>query len=379
MHFALYQLRRGRGDLAGARAALADLRGQLRASEPFADVVQALEQELAGDLDGALATLEALRARPDVDAARLSELRWHRNMGRLCFAAGDLARAEGFLRAAVREAPDDASSHAALAALYVRRFQDGERTEAVLAQAAAAGDEAWRYAPSLSEGAFPRAIARIELFGLEPEDTDPATSAAHRAAREALDAAPAGAANSAPWRALAARLLVLEARRPLALRDYERAAELCGSALEADADNLQAAALLAQCCWRLKRFDEGLAVGQHALELWEDPERRGSNDAHWLGVVLAWTLGNAAALGDAATLADARERFVQALAGGAHFGPEELLNAAEFLSSRAPEELRDCALALELIEDHGLRTVFEGGPEAENAASILADIARACP
>ena len=72
----------------------------------------------------------------------------------------------------------------------------------------------------------------------------------------------------------------------------------------------------------------------------------------------------------------AREAIERELGTGVELKTADALNYAEFLSSLALEELRDCARAKEMVESYELREAFRGRADAE---AILKDIEEACP
>ena len=136
-------------------------------------------------------------------------------------------------------------------------------------------------------------------------------------------------------------------------------------------------ALLGQSCWYEKDYARGLQALQLGLELWDDPSWTGQRAPAWLGVLLAWTLGDAGKAGDAAAFANARARLVRELDRRTPFANAELLSAAEFLAT-APEALRDCELAHWLVEEHDLATSFEGTPSEKEARDALTVIDKSC-
>jgi len=198
------------------------------------------------------------------------------------------------------------------------------------------------------------------------------------AARTAMDEARArrGAADTELGK-LEAHLLCLEARDPLASSDYAVAFQLYSAALERDAGNLEAAVMVGESAWYLKEYREGLAALAHALALWDDPAWDRDREDRWLGAILAWTLGNASDGGDADAYGAARERLVRELEAKRAFAAPELLSAAEFLA-KAREGMRDCELALALIEEHELERSFAGHPKSASAAGILREIESVC-
>jgi serine/threonine protein kinase len=376
-HYVLYQLHVALGDTEGAAADLEAFQASLASGNPFWKVAEALRAELAGDHARACALLEELPDLPDVDARRLRELRYDRNLGRNYLALGDLERAEPHLRRAVEE-PRDCASMNALAALAYERYRADETDLFWLGEI-----ETWS-AASIECGGLLRlpwmlaAWAAIERFGKEDPSGDPRSRASWTAARDALDRLAARDADDPDLPRLEARLLFLEARYPLDSKDFRAAADLLAAAVDADAESLRSRALLGQCLWHLGQHERGLEELQAALELWDSADDQRWRPK-WLGVVLTWAYGNAAAAGEVERAGSLRERIARALEVPGAFDPEELLSLADFLASDARPELQDCALALDIVERFELRTAFTGSPVAEEAQGLLDTIDRLCP
>ncbi len=376
--FTLYQIRSVRNDVAGALQALEAYKARLPVGSPFTRIIEALLQERAGDLAGALATLEKVRALPGMSEEELAELRWHRSLGRICYLTGDLERAEDLLRQAVAAAPRDCGSWQVLALTYLKRVRAGDTTPETARAANEDAQRALECSPALIEPILIQASLALEALRTEKLGPDPTRSAAWREARAALDALRAFVGEDAPeLRTRESYLLVLEAQYDYSHGRYAAAAERYQAALEADPRNLPAAMYLGQCRWWMGEYRAGLELLERTLEQWDDASWKGERNPAYLGALLAWIIGCASKVSEPEALARAAERLVQELERGVVFNKEELLSAAEFLAT-APEGLRDCGLARTLIEEHGLTTAFDGLANASDARAILEAIARAC-
>src|SRR5262245_16597894 len=163
-------------DTPGALAALETLQEHLTAADPLYPVIEALRLEASGDARAALNVLERVRAQEGMSEERLTELRWHRNAGRLCVRLGELARAEELLRRAVADAPADCWSWDALAVVYLKRLMGGEEGRSVRDAARECAERAQACSPSLTNPWLVRAwIAEWEL-GKEPHGSAPRDS-----------------------------------------------------------------------------------------------------------------------------------------------------------------------------------------------------------
>lgn len=379
LNYALYCMCAARGDNDGARAPLAKLRDSLRSGDPFAVVLTALDTDLAGDPRAALALLEGLPTRSGIDVAQLDKLRWQREAGRLCYRLGELPRAESYLRRAVTDVPGDCWSWGTLAAVYLARILQGDDSPESATAARDCAERAKDCSPSIQAPHLVLAHLALGEYARVSQAPDPARGTARQAARAALDELRAVYGDGAgEVHALESRLLSLDADYPRKHDQHARAIELLERALQLDPQNLPAHALLGQSCWYEKDFAHGLEVLQRGLEQWDDPSWSGQREPAWLGVLLAWTLGDAEKVGDAAAFASARKRLVDELKRGTRFANEELFSAAEFLGT-APESMRDCELAHGLLEEHDLAKVFEGTSNEREVRRVLAEIDKSCP
>jgi tetratricopeptide (TPR) repeat protein len=377
--FTLYQMRSARGDIAGALEALDSYRAHLPVGSPFTRIVEALQQERSDDLEGALATLDGVRTLPGMTPEELAKLRWHRALGRVCFRLGDLGRAEEFLRQAIADVPDDCGSWEMLARLYLKRVHEGYTGTETVRAARDCAQRAQECGPAQLEPARIRLSLALELLKGQELGPDPTQSPAWREALLALDSLRALVGKDAPeLRTHESYLAVLEAQHDYAHGSYPAAAKRYEAALDLDPANLPAAMYLGQCRWWMGQYKEGLELLENALRQWDDPSWNEDRNPVYLGALLAWSIGCASSIPDPAALARAVQRLTKELAQGTVFNKEELLSAAEFLAT-APEEVRDCALALTLVESHGLQTAFERSANSGAARAILDKIARACP
>jgi serine/threonine protein kinase len=377
-HYSLYQLHSELGQFEAALEDLSAFQGHLATGNPFYVVAEALEAELTEDYERACTLLEGLKAREDVDEKRLVELRYARNLGRNYLQLGDLDRAEELLREAALE-ERDCWSKDALATLCLERYRADQSELRWLEEMRAASSAALECSQSLRNSRVVAAYAAVELFGKEPTTGSARDKGSWTAANMALESFAGFDETDVDLARLRSRLFFLEAAYPLARNDHAAAERLLGEALEANPVSLRARALLGQVLWNLERYAEGQDLMRDALAYWDQPGNEGRWRPKWLGALLVWSYGCAAANGDVEEGASLRRRIEAQLSVAAAFEESELLTLAEFLATSAHAELRDCALALEIVERFDLRTAFLGGPLAGAAADILALVDRECP
>jgi serine/threonine protein kinase len=379
LEFARYLMRMAVGDAFGAGKALSAFRRHIPPADPLSQVLAALELELSGSSREALETLERLAADPELGSDGLTRLRWHRVAGRLCVTLGEFARGQAYLERAVAEAPSDCYSLDNLAVSFMNQALAGDERASTREAAREYAQLARDCNGSLANPDLVLAYLSVSSLDAQAGVPDLRALPAHREARERLDrlaAHPSGVPAMA--RTIESHLVFLEGSAPYRSGRYVEASEHFERALELDPDNALAAALLGQCLWHLERPEEGLAVLERGLALWDDPSWMAYRKSDWLlGALVVWRMGAAGKAGRRDDFVRAVERFRRELAGGARFQWQELLTAAEFLAT-APEGLRDCDFVWQLVDEHDLARVAEGTPAEAQAQSTLAKIELAC-
>src|SRR6185503_15071506 len=144
-----YFMRTAVGDRRGALEALQAFAVQVPSGAPEYQILEALRLETLGNSSGAMEVLERMREQPGMTEERLTQLRWYRNVGRLCANLGDLDRAEEYLKRAVVDAPHDCWSLDGLAVVALERLQAGDESPARRHEATEYARRAQDCSPSL--------------------------------------------------------------------------------------------------------------------------------------------------------------------------------------------------------------------------------------
>jgi len=383
-HYPLYQVRRVLGDDEGALAAVRALWGRIGQDEDAYPVMDALRLELEGRLDEAIAELEAFRDAHAGDEALLAGLRVHRNLGRCYLAADRLDEAEAALRRSMEIVGDEPrwiyATWFNLGAVELRRQElDPDATDSMerLDRAIELIRRGREWDASHPASIRLEAEALVRRFGARFDRDDPPAAEdwaeVESALREFGDAAPEHPA----FPILAAQIEYLRALvAPPGAPRIERL-ERC---VERNPRHVPALVGLGEELWFEGEFGRGLETFDAALAAWDDLEAPRSRDdlapawpRRWLVALHAWRFGTATNLGDLDAARESGEAMERELAAGATDPASALLSYAEFLAT-APEPLKDCDRAMELLEEHDLERRV--GPQA---AGSIAAIEAACP
>lgn len=372
--FPLYQVRKTRGDVDGAREALRAYQARIPAVDPIHPMTRALLAELDGDPAEAVRILEELA---DLPAETMADLRFHLVLGRNQLLVDDLDGAEASLRRQVEEMPDNGAAWGLLAVLHHERAVARERAglpfedQEELAREAAARASGWDEHSAVA--ARMRATMALRRLRFRPDLNAPLPEELVTELEELLDHYRSVDRGSVVPDAYASDLLLYLAIPELASGRQDRGVELLEESIDHFPDNLVSRVKLAQELWNLGELEACLEHAAHAADL-HDPERW---DLQWKLAAEVWAYGAAARLGLEARAREHLTEAEQLVAEGPPPGTEvELFTLAEFLATAANEpELRDCGRALELLEEFDLRGVFADNAEAQK---ILADVDAAC-
>ena len=373
--FLLYQVRDALEDGAGAREALVRYLERLDRDDPLRHLARALLHEQDGEYARGLEALEELRD-AEGDTYELEHL-VHRTAGRLHLQLNDLESARESLERAVAILSNDSSSWLHLAIVHLRRADrdSWQRARQCVLEARRANPyrtETLRLAPVLAANELRASI----------EDGPPAElwTEARTFVKELREAAP----EDPLLPRVEAEVAFLRGYR--AYRDDRNvdAEAAFREALALDPGHAEAHVHMAELLYGSDRFAEALAHlsrargalgSRSAPMLVYGVARIGRQWDPGLDVrIEVWTFGAAAHAGEVAVARRARRWLDARLERDADVDPLQLLNYAEFLA-RAPEPLRDCTRALEIVDDHELERRLD---DSKEALDLLLEIERLC-
>jgi tetratricopeptide (TPR) repeat protein len=389
--FPLYQVRKSSGDIPGARQALENFIGSLQGRDDFLGVAKALLAELDGNHDEAISSLLELRSK--VDETRARDLRLHRHLGRIFLLEylSDLgarpellSEAEAALKLAVADYDDDGSAWAALGMVYKQRADleqdpvERERLRGIAREHALRGTERDL---GLEQGTEVLAMLAFDAIAGDfhaarvPESELDVVEQHLERVRELVP-------DSRLIPILESGVAYYRGAFALARGDKVAATAYFEDSVRASERQLYARVKLGQ---RLVGDQEDHAGAQRlfaeALALWdsgqrgvpgEDPGR----ERKWLLAAAVWLFGAADRSGDLATARSARDRALRELdTNDDGMESAEMLTLAEYLALARHPELKDCALALTLIEDRGLEQQWMTDQEG---ARVLREIQAEC-
>ncbi len=395
--FPLYQVRKGLGDVEGAKQALTAHKNKLRVEEEdLIAVSNALLKELDEDYDQALAFLRPLESLP---RERQTELRLARHLGRNYLLeylakgrtdAALLQSADVHLGQALEEFPSDAGSWSCLGLMNLLSCSSQDtkaQNEARMQSAVEHALKSQEHEPTsvmAAEVLVAAAMLRQNAdFDASRPDKNLLAELEHR-----LDELDLLDSESEQGKIARSQLLYFRGAIALQNGDGALASEQFEKSIDLDQSQLRSHVILGSEIYLAadkendrEGYEAALAHFEEADRIWDrgvpGTWKRGVEvwEPRWRFAIDVWLFGAADRSEDQVLAKEARERALRWLDGGDSMYPEDQVNLAEFVGTAVHPELKDCTRAYGIIKDFRLEERYAGNAEFDK---ILEKIRTAC-